>query len=95
MGLGTLRRHWNDSAHPQLHTLLNGPLHAIELEDGENEGQAKRGRGRNDIAELKLDSVAGDAYDTAAADVFPSRDVEFLPNPSAKHLREVLGMRAH
>ncbi len=52
------------------------------------------GRGRNNVAELKLDPVAGDAYDTTAADAFPGRDVELLPNPSAKHLREMLGMRA-
>ena len=39
MGLGALSDHRNDSADAQLHTLLNGPLHAIEFEDGEDEGQ--------------------------------------------------------
>ena len=32
--------------------------------------------------------------DTTAADAVPGRDVEFLSDPSAKHLREMLGVSA-
>ena len=50
--------------------------------------------GRNNFAELELDPVVGDADDATAADAFPSRDIELLPDPAAKHLREMLGVSA-
>ena len=48
--------------------------------------------GRNDFAELELDPVVGDADDTTAADVVSGGDIEFLPDASAKHLREMVGV---
>jgi hypothetical protein len=92
MGLSALRGHRNDSAGAQFHTLLNGPLHAIELEDGKDEGQPDSRSGRNDFAELKLDPPGGDVGDTTAADTLTSHNVKFLPDPAAKHLREMLGV---
>ena len=36
--------------------------------------------------------LVGDVDDAAAADALTSGDVKFLPNPAAKHLREMLGV---
>ena len=49
--------------------------------------------GRNDFAELELDPVVRDAADATAADAVTGGDVKFLPDPSAKYLREMLGVR--
>ncbi len=94
MGLGAIRNDRNDSKHAQLDTLLDGPLHAIEFEDGEDYGQSGSRIYRNDFAELELDSIVRDAGDATAADALTRCDVKFLPDPSAKHLREVLGVCA-
>ena len=42
MGLGACATTGTILADAQLHTLLDGPLHAIKFEDGKNEGQAGR-----------------------------------------------------
>jgi hypothetical protein len=86
--------HGDYSGHPEFRAFLNRPFHAIELEDGENEGYAGLRSCGNNLAELKLHPVTGDAYDPTAADAVSGRDVEFLPDSSAKHLRKVLGMRS-
>ena len=94
MGLGAIRNDRNDSTHAQLDTLLNGPLHAIEFEDGEDDGQSGSRIYRNDLAELELDSIVRDAGDATAADALTRGDVKLLPDLSAKHLREMPGVRA-
>jgi hypothetical protein len=94
MGLGALSDHGDDSAHPQLHALLNRPLHSIKLEDGEKDGQVGDRSSRNNFAELKLYPAGGDAENAATADTLAGRDVKLLSDPSTKNLREVLGVRA-
>ena len=47
----------------------------------------------NNFAELKLDPIVRDTGNTAAADKVTGRDVKFLPDPSAKDLREMPGVR--
>jgi hypothetical protein len=46
------------------------------------------------LAELKLDPAGGDVGDTTSADTLTSHNVKFLPDPAAKHLREMLGVEA-
>ena len=92
MHFGTLRHHRDDASRAKFHTLLNGPLHAIELEDCKEESQGGDSGGWNDFAQFEFDPAIGDADDAAATDIFSSRDIKFLPNPGAKHIREVVGM---
>src|SRR4029077_11502849 len=94
MGFGALSDHGNDSTRAQFHTLLDGPLHAVKFENGEQDGQLGGRSGRNNCAELKLDPVIGDAHDTTATDAVPSRAAKFLPDTGAKHSSKMLGVGA-
>src|ERR1700690_3384347 len=92
MSFGALSDHGNDPPHPQFHTLLNRPFHAIKLEDGNHDSQVSGRSGRDNFAKFKLDPAIRDACDATTANAFPGRDIELLPHPATKHLREVLGM---
>ena len=95
MRLGALRNDRHDSGSAQLHTLLDGPFHAIKLEDGEKQSQAEvRGSGNN-FAQFEFDPAIGDADDAAAADVFTGCDIKFLPDAGAKHVRQMVGVGAY
>ena len=50
-------------------------------------------RDTNNFAKFKLDPIVRDAGDTAAADKVTGRDIKFLPDSSAKDLREMPGVR--
>src|ERR1700730_7194988 len=95
MGLGSLGNHRNDDGSAQLRTFFNGPLHAIELEDRDQESQAWSGGGGNDFAQVKFDPALGDIRNMPAADIFTRANIEFLPNATAQHACEMVGVRTN
>ena len=82
--VGAAGDHGHDSRNSQLRAFLDRPLHAVELEDGEQERDVGTASGRNFFAEFKLDPAILDAHDASAADCATGGDIEFLPYAGAQ-----------
>jgi hypothetical protein len=76
----------------ELGRLLDGPFHAIKLEDGEKQGDFNPGWGWNFLGELKLDTVWRHRFDSAAANGLAGGDVEVFSDASSKYTDQVVGV---
>src|SRR5208282_6800210 len=91
----------DDASDTDLRTLLDRPLHAVELENGEGQRNLRNGRwlGPSRMvwlpAERELNPVVRNRSDRSAANFVPGRDVELLPDFSAQHTSKMSGMFAH
>src|SRR5208282_2367658 len=103
MSVAPARNYRNDASDPDLRALLDRPLHAVELEDGESQRDLRSvkrlGLGPAPMVwlrvERKLDAIIGDRGDGSAANFFSSCDVELLPDFGAQHAGKMRGMFAH
>ena len=94
MLLAAARDDGNDARGSELGDFLDGPLHAIEFEDGEQESDGERGIGFDFGDEVEADRVAGDAGDDAMPDVAAGDDIEFHAGFGAEDADEVGGLIA-
>src|SRR5258706_12623481 len=90
--------HRDDPTDPDLRALLDCPLHAVELEDGERQRDLRGGRPQPKVllrAKRELNAIIGDRSDCPAANFVPSCNIELLPNLSAQNASKVRSMLAH
>ena len=74
--------------------LLDGPLVAIEFEDGEQEMEGQSGVGQHLFMQQKNNFRIGDGDDFGAVEVSAGDDVKDLAGLGAEDAREVLRLRA-
>ena len=89
--LGDQRHHARDA---QLRGLLDRPLHAVELEDRQQQRDVGERGCRQFLAEFKLDFLRRDGNDAAAPHPPLGRDIEFLADARPQNAGEVLGLGA-
>src|ERR1700733_11069345 len=89
MRFRTPRDYRNNAGHPQFCALFNRPLHAIELEDGKQNGHRGNGALRNSIAERELNAIIINRDDLSPADAQRRNHVELLPNSDPQNTREM------
>ena len=70
--------HRNNVRDVQLGTLFDRPLHAIELEDRQQQGDGNGGLQLQRLAQGKLHAVVGNAGYGGAPDLIAARDLELL-----------------
>src|SRR5208282_4699602 len=97
----------DDASDPELGTLLDRPLHAGELEDGEGQRNLRSGLWRDLRSELRalqrpvlrvereLNPIVRNRSDGSAPNFVPGCDVELLPDFGAQHAGEMSSMVAH
>ena len=83
-----------DASDAELGGLLDGPLHVVELEDGEEEMQGKGGVGLELFVEGEEDCVFADGGDFSAVEEAVGDDVEDLAGLGAEDACEVNGLVA-
>ena len=83
-----------DAGDAQLGDLFDGPLHVIELENGEEEMKRKGGVGRELFVEGEVDLVFGDADDFCAMEEAVGDDVVDLAGLRSEDAGEVMGLVA-
>src|ERR1700683_585014 len=86
--------YWDDPRDAKLRTLLNSPLHTVELKDGENEGNLCQARSGNLFAEIEFDAAVADDINSSAPHGFSSRNVEILSDAGAQHAHQMVRMLA-
>src|SRR5579862_470193 len=92
MSIGTTGNHGNNCLHSQLGTLLNGPFHAVEFEDSEQQCEVADRNCRRFLAELKFDAILRQAGDSAMAGDGTGNNVELLPDSRAEDAHEMASM---
>jgi hypothetical protein len=83
------RNQRNYLSDPNLSALLNRPLHAIELEDGENQSQLRRRASRHLFSKRELYALIRDRRNSAAPHSLPDSDIEFLSDLRPQNAGEV------
>src|SRR5450755_3958417 len=87
-----------NSSDPNFRALLDRPLQAVELENGEDQrdlrsaGLALSSRLRCFRVEREFDPIMGNRRDRSATNVFSGCDVKLLPNLRPQHASEMRGM---
>ncbi len=99
MSIRPLRNHRNNPRHSNLRTLLNRPLHAIKLEDGENKSKLNRNPlGRNSRSDLvpkrKFHPLIRHRSNFPEPHRIAVGNIKFLPNPCPQNAAQVQGMLA-
>jgi hypothetical protein len=82
VSLCALSNHGDDPRHAQLRAFFDCPLHAVKLEDGEQQGHIRYGRRLDFLPQLELDATVADGGDAPAADAISSCDVKLLTHAS-------------
>jgi hypothetical protein len=99
MSIAPAGNYGNDAIDADLGTFLNCPLHAIELEDSEDERDFRGGRrlGASVGVRVKreLNPLMRNECDGTAANFFSRCDVELLPNLGAQNASKMSRMFAH
>ena len=83
---------WNDVRDSEFDSFFDGPLHAIEFEDGDGEGDVRSGRRRDHSAKLEFNAVFLDGEDVGFEDAFGGCEVEVLAWLGAEDSGEMQGV---
>src|ERR1700692_3500274 len=94
MGIGAARDCGDDAGNAELGTLFNSPLHAVEFEDGKEQGYWNRRRSGNFFGQIKLNPAVAHRNDSATADGLAGGDIEILADASAQDADQMFGMSA-
>src|SRR5437868_12905102 len=92
---GALGNDGNDASDSQLGTLFNGPLHAVELEDGKRKRDMQRRSGGYFFSELKLNSIILNGGYPCTPDGIAGYDIALLAKAGAEDAREMVGMGSY
>src|SRR5271165_3413540 len=92
MLVGSPRDHRDDPSYTQFRAFLDRPLHAIELEDGQQQCDVDWRCGGNCFPELKLHAGVCNSHNAPAANHRPCGDIEFLADAGTQDADEVIGM---
>jgi hypothetical protein len=85
----------DNSSHSELRAFFNRPLHAVELEDRQQQHESDCSRFcRNLCAEFEIDKAICQRDDYASADDPVGDDIELLPDPGAQDANQVVGVSA-
>src|ERR1700727_2218638 len=84
----------DDLRDAEFSAFFDGPFHAVELENSEQECDGWRGRGEDFFAQFELDPAVVNGDNAAAADFRIGGDIEFLADLGAQDADEVVGMTA-
>src|SRR5271168_3092981 len=95
MEFGTPRNQRHNPRDAEFGALFNRPLHAIELEHGENQRDLGQDRTGNLFAQLKIDAIVAYRCDSSATDHFAGGNVEILSDARSEHTHEMIGMLAN
>src|ERR1019366_354015 len=88
------RNHGDDRGDVQFRALLDRPLHAIEFEDGEQQGDGNSLAGRDFFTQGELHSLVLHAGNGGPPDLLAASDFELLADARAQGARQVCGVRA-
>ena len=94
MRIAALGDQRHDAGHAEFCALLDGPLHTIELEDGEGQGDFKRSGRSNFVSQVKFNPMIVDGRDASAANGASGGDIELLADLCAEDSNQVIGMSA-
>jgi hypothetical protein len=92
VSIGAARDDGDDPRDPEFRAFLDRPLHAVEFEDGEKQGDLEQGGSCDFFSQVKLDSIFGYGGDAAAANPVAGGDVKVLSDPRSKDADQVIGM---
>src|SRR5258708_16586337 len=98
MRIAPARNHRDDPTDPDLRALLDCPLHAVELEDGERQRDLRGGRPQPKVllrAKRELNAIIGDGSDCPAANLFTGCNLKLLPDLGAQDASKVRSVLAH
>jgi hypothetical protein len=95
MLLGPLGDHRNNLRDSQLSAFFNCPLHAIEFEDGKNQGDVGGRYSIELLAKLKFNAIVSDTDNPSVPDVVTSRDIKVLSDLSTKNTNHMIRMSAN
>src|ERR1019366_10027824 len=88
------RNYGNDRGDVQFRALLDRPLHAIEFEDGQQQGDGHGLAGRDFFAQGELHALVLYAGNGGPADLLAACDLELLADARAQGTRQMRGVRA-
>jgi hypothetical protein len=90
MRIRAARDYGHDSRHAKFGTFLNRPLHAVELEYGEQQRNVCNRNRRYFFAQFELNPTGGNGYDAPPPQGHSCRDIEFLTDTRPQHSNQMI-----
>ncbi len=89
------RNHRNNPPNTNLRTLLNRPLQAIELEDGQRHSNFRKRFDLDQTTQRKLNPPIRNRSNRPPPHFTARGNIKLLPNLSPKHAHQMTSMLAH